>query len=240
MTGPALGTRAVTAFLEPVLWYDLADHPPRDANGRWTGNWTSPGADPQAVDQAEAIRFLAGHPLGAYWAERIQSTQAPPAVSWQLWHQGPGPLVDAARHLALALAEQGIDSALSGSLSVYLQRPFRLSPDIDFALPARLDEDQISVVLRCVERVGGTVTHAKASYVGGHLAVGSLRATLDIEAGNAYGLPPPPGSWDRRPTVLGIACLSATDLIDIKRQAGRLKDAADLSYVQTEDGIGGS
>lgn len=217
----------ISRWLGPCLWYDLCGCGEREESGSWSGSWEPLSIDCHIPSREEAQNLFASHPLAAPWAEAISEAQEPAGIDDRLFLEGPRLLVTRAIQTVKVLGSVGQPALVGGSLAMWLQKRFRLSLDIDLSLPDRLLDDQIATSVQVLTSVGWKVTKAKSSYIGA-MAEG---VTLDIEAGYAYGQQVTGGHWDRAVTVAELPCISAADLINLKRRSDRAKDRADLHFL---------
>jgi len=144
-------------------------------------------------------------------------------------------LADDASIVDNALRACGLRPFLNGSLSVFVQRPFRLSPDIDFVLEKRLSGIEVSCVSDALRAVGATVLHQSQGYIGA--LMGGRGVTIDIEAGSAYRIPLSTPIDNRSIRTWGGLSLLTTDFIfGLKSQYRRFKDLVDLEFISNRRG----
>ncbi len=166
-----------------------------------------------------------------HFGELAQSGELLTRCESRTWFakEGPAEMVGLATEVARCLEGLGLTTALSGSLALFCQIPFRLSPDIDFGVFGTRDLQNCGVV-DALDAIGFEVHILKATYVGAQHRSG--RYTLDLELDSSY-----------RQTLQGsmrtglvevlpdVRALSLTDIALLKKEYGRFKDRVDIQTI---------
>lgn len=146
--------------------------------------------------------------------------------------RGPAVVTDYAKQILAVLSAHGLPAILIGSLALFLQRPFRLSPDIDISVSDGLTTSKYNAVLADLEMIGVQVTQRLPGYLAGRI-VKPFAISVDIEIGTAYHYIPFDDRWlNRAGFVEGCAAMGTEDLVMLKRRSGRLKDIMDIAFLQ--------
>jgi hypothetical protein len=172
--------------------------------------------------------------LAQTFAERGEiaaCSRPPPDAARAYLEAGPSLVVGVLADTIGALRDNGVGEAfVSGSLAMFLQRPFRLSPDVDLTLPATTDKQPVRAALA---KLGATDIVEGRRYIGGTIP-GRVPVSVDIEFGTSYRVPLDVETCRRQSVSAGgWRVFSSTLLIELKRRAGRLKDAVDLEMVSS-------
>lgn len=147
--------------------------------------------------------------------------------------KGPSIVVSHAERILHILSAHGLSALLFGSLALFLQRPFRLSPDIDISVAGSITPVQYANVLADLQAIGIEILEKYPNYIGGVMRE-QIPISVDIEIGTAYHYFPFDTQWLHRPdfTAGKGTIMSERDMILLKKKRARLKDLADLTFLE--------
>jgi hypothetical protein len=148
---------------------------------------------------------------------------------------GPLELFEAAEIVLSVFSQNNIPALLTGGLALFIQCPFRLSPDIDITVARNMSESEVDVVVTQLEDMGIIFTQKFTNYLGGIINV-SIPYSVDIEIGYAYhGIEKINEDFISRADITcgGCAVMAVKDIISLKKKSGRLKDLMDIAFLES-------
>lgn len=189
------------------------------------GGWT-----PEKVEGFQYPR-----PWMESWASQIASISPKPQspLSMDFLEIGPLKMKQCLGRLERVFRRADVFAVLSGSFAMFLQTPFRLSPDIDFSVDTRrcsVDHTRLATILA---EEGFRVTKASPSYVGAKLS-GSIPITIDIELGSAYTFPLEDFEGLRfcDHDAFAFPVMDIKSILEFKNKRGTFKDIVDQAFVK--------
>lgn len=150
-------------------------------------------------------------------------------------NSGPVALFKAAEMVLRVFSNHNIPALLTGSLALFIQRPFRLSPDIDITIARNMSTMEVDKLVANLEGKGLIFTERIPGYLAAQIPEPML-FNVDMEIGTAYHqIEVMNEQFIARSTFTcgGCAVMSVEDIINLKKKSGRPKDLMDIAFMES-------